>query len=147
MFWIFTSNLRVGGGAEGAGGGQKGGGRMGGLASTSFDWLLGFYSETCFLHHNMLPSLQITFSISMYVMCVCLFSALSRRVGALQISTIIIINIPLIHQPFLHHSSCQTYCPAVLNRHWNCSWKVKRKYSCTCRCLRIYLAQTPAFYT
>ena len=40
----------------------------------------------------MLPSLQITFSISMYVMCVCLFSALSRRVGALQISTIIIIR-------------------------------------------------------
>ena len=27
----------------------------------------------------------ITFSISMYIMCVCLFSALSRRVGALQI--------------------------------------------------------------
>ena len=26
----------------------------------------------------------------MYIMCVCLFSALSRRVGALQISTIII---------------------------------------------------------
>ena len=34
----------------------------------------------------------ITFSISMYIMCVCLFSALSRRVGALQIS-IIIINV------------------------------------------------------
>ena len=33
----------------------------------------------------------ITFSISMYIMCVCLFSALSRRVGALQISIIIII--------------------------------------------------------
>ena len=28
----------------------------------------------------------------MYIMCVCLFSALSRRVGALQISIIIIIN-------------------------------------------------------
>ena len=27
----------------------------------------------------------------MYIMCVCLFSALSRRVGALQISVIIII--------------------------------------------------------
>ena len=27
----------------------------------------------------------------MYIMCVCLFSALSRRVGALQISIIIII--------------------------------------------------------
>ena len=34
----------------------------------------------------------ITFSISMYIMCVCLFSALSRRVGALQISIIIIIT-------------------------------------------------------
>ena len=33
----------------------------------------------------------ITFSISMYIICVCLFSALSRRVGALQISSIIII--------------------------------------------------------
>ena len=33
----------------------------------------------------------IIFSISMYIMCVCLFSALSRRVGALQISIIIII--------------------------------------------------------
>ena len=32
-----------------------------------------------------------TFSISMYIMCVCLFSALSRWVGALQISMIIII--------------------------------------------------------
>ena len=34
----------------------------------------------------------ITFSISKYIMCVCLFSGLSRRVGALQIS-IIIINV------------------------------------------------------
>ena len=34
----------------------------------------------------------IIFSISMYIMCVCLFSALSRRVGALQISIIIIIR-------------------------------------------------------
>ena len=33
----------------------------------------------------------ITFSISMYIMCVCLFSALSRRVGALQMSIIIIL--------------------------------------------------------
>ena len=32
-------------------------------------------------------------SISMYIMCVCLFSALSRRVGSLQISIIIIIII------------------------------------------------------
>ena len=36
----------------------------------------------------------ITFSISMYIMCVilCLFSALSCRVGALQISIIIIVK-------------------------------------------------------
>ena len=33
----------------------------------------------------------IAFSISMYIMCVCLFSALSRRVGALQMPIIIII--------------------------------------------------------
>ena len=32
-----------------------------------------------------------TFSISMYIMCVCLFSALSHRVGTLHISIIIII--------------------------------------------------------
>ena len=38
--------------------------------------------------------IYITFSVSMYIMCVCLFSALSRRVGTLQI-TIIIIIIPL----------------------------------------------------
>ena len=35
----------------------------------------------------------VTFSISMYIMCVCLFSALSRRVGALQIAIIIIIKV------------------------------------------------------
>ena len=34
----------------------------------------------------------ITFSISMCIMCVCLFSALSRSLGALQISIIIIIK-------------------------------------------------------
>ena len=33
----------------------------------------------------------MTFSISMYILCVCLFRAFSRRVGALQISIIIII--------------------------------------------------------
>ena len=38
----------------------------------------------------------ITFSISIYIMCVCLFSALSRRVGALQISIIIINKWPVI---------------------------------------------------
>ena len=34
----------------------------------------------------------ITFYISMYIMCVCLFSALSHRVGAVQIPIIIIIK-------------------------------------------------------
>ena len=34
----------------------------------------------------------VTFSTSVYIMCVCLFSALSRRVGALKISIIIIIS-------------------------------------------------------
>ena len=49
-----------------------------------------------FFHTGMVKStslflyLFLTFSISMYIMCVCLFSALSRRVGALQISIIII---------------------------------------------------------
>ena len=38
------------------------------------------------------PFFNITFSISMYIMCVCLFTALSRRVGALQISIIINTN-------------------------------------------------------
>ena len=32
----------------------------------------------------------MTFSTSIYIMCVCLFSALSRRIGALQI--VIIMN-------------------------------------------------------
>ena len=34
----------------------------------------------------------ITFSISVYIMCVCLFSALIGRVGALQISIIIVLK-------------------------------------------------------
>ena len=33
---------------------------------------------------------SVRFSISMYIMCVCLFSALSHRVGALKNSIIII---------------------------------------------------------
>ena len=33
----------------------------------------------------------------MYIMCVCLFSALSRRVGALQISFTIIIYMEYIY--------------------------------------------------
>ena len=41
----------------------------------------------------------ITFSISMYIVCVCLFSALSCRVGALQISIIIIIKYKTREEP------------------------------------------------
>ena len=37
----------------------------------------------------------ITFSISVYIMCVCLFSALSRRVGALHIAMIIVIYVAI----------------------------------------------------
>ena len=49
-----------------------------------------FCLNTCqyYIHYYFFK--LITFSISMYIMCVCLFSALSRRVGALQISIIII---------------------------------------------------------
>ena len=39
----------------------------------------------------------------MYIMCVCLFSALSRRVGALQISVIIIIKYKRGIQQSIHH--------------------------------------------
>ena len=39
----------------------------------------------------------------MYIMCVCLFSALSRRVGALHISIIIII----IHRAYIYTGSSQ----------------------------------------
>ena len=53
----------------------------------------------------------------MYIMCACLFSALSRRVGALQISIIIIIITPMLEKccitikyitfirPFLHQTN------------------------------------------
>ena len=37
---------------------------------------------------TLVDNFLITFSISMYIMCVCLFRVLSRRVGALQISII-----------------------------------------------------------
>ena len=45
----------------------------------------------CLYYMLAFAKLLITFSISMYIMCVilCLFSALSRRVRALQISIII----------------------------------------------------------
>ena len=49
----------------------------------------------CCLHYELaFDKLLITFSVSMYVIGVllCLFSALSRGVGALQISVIIIIR-------------------------------------------------------
>ena len=48
---------------------------------------------------------EITFSISMYIMCVCLFSTLSCRVGALQISIIIIINTDVGSLPSLQVAS------------------------------------------
>ena len=38
----------------------------------------------------------------MYIMCVCLFSALSRRVSTLQISIIIIIIVLHILRLFVH---------------------------------------------
>ena len=41
-------------------------------------------------------SIIMYISISMYIMCVCLFNALNCRVGALQISIIIIIIIVII---------------------------------------------------
>ena len=52
-----------------------------------------FFFAFCFCLFYFIPSFSflITFSISMYIMCVCLFSDLSRRVGALQTSIIIII--------------------------------------------------------
>ena len=40
--------------------------------------------------HSFFVFVLDNISISMYIVCVCLFSALSRRVGALQISIIII---------------------------------------------------------
>ena len=56
-------------------------------------------STAVFRHvcHLLLEHMLIAFSTSVYIMCVilCLFSALSRRVGALQISIIIIIYLYL----------------------------------------------------
>ena len=42
--------------------------------------------EHLWIYTFVLVVFGVTFSISMYIMCVCLFSALSRKVGALQIS-------------------------------------------------------------
>ena len=68
------------------------------------------------LHYIMLEHLSlytlfflITFSISMYIMCVCLFSALSCRAGALQISIIIIIKREATKQG----CNCEYCSPAV----------------------------------
>ena len=59
-----------------------------------YDWLecvMSAYFASCrYLLFSFL--FLITFSISRSIMCVFLFSALSRRVGALQISIIIIIR-------------------------------------------------------
>ena len=60
----------------------------------------------------------------MYIMCVCLFSALSRRVGALQISIIIIIIIIIIKrkqpamqlQKTLHKSTQKVHHAAFILR-------------------------------
>ena len=53
----------------------------------------------CFFKAFLIFLLLVTFSISMYIMCVtlCLFSALSCRVGALQISIIIITELLFIN--------------------------------------------------
>ena len=66
----------------------------------------------------------ITFSISMYIMCVCLFSALRCRVGALQISIIIIIKMTRDFQ--------DVYSKKIHNTTWKSSerWiktKIKNK--------------------
>ena len=58
----------------------------------------------------------ITFSISMYIMCVRLFSALSRRVGALQIAIIIILKrfgpgtLEVFFNISVFISKCSVYC-------------------------------------
>ena len=61
--------------------------------SLSLFYFLFFFSFSFFL-------LFITFSISVYIMCVCLFSALNRRVGALQMSIIIKIYMLFSIVPF-----------------------------------------------
>ena len=47
------------------------------------------------LEHLSIYNIYLFYGIT-YIMCVCLFSALSRRVRALQISIIIIINSLLV---------------------------------------------------
>ena len=66
--------------------------------------------------------LLITFSISMYIICVilCFFSALSCRVGALQVSIIIIINKlarPAINKSMLNISATSVSTKFSLSQH------------------------------
>ena len=56
----------------------------------------------------------------MYIMCVCLFSALSRRVGALQISIIIIIIIIKLSQHSPQMRSCAETANPVRHSHRPC---------------------------
>ena len=55
---------------------------------------------------DIFSSFFITFFISMYIMCVCFFSALSCRVGALHISILIIITKNYI---FMGHSDVEDW--------------------------------------
>ena len=73
----------------------------------------------------------ITFSISMYIMCVCLFSALSRRVGALQISIIIIIcqcTTAYVHGVTQDCSAGEHYKNNNNNNNNNNDWKEVNKH-------------------
>ena len=59
----------------------------------------------------------------MYIMCVCLFSALSRRVGASQIFIIIIIKVEVAVLGLIVPNSPQCFCgrKATFSRE-NQSW-------------------------
>ena len=50
--------------------------------------------STLYVSFFVVVKLLVAFSISMYIMCVilCLFGALNRKVGALQMSIFIVIN-------------------------------------------------------
>ena len=65
----------------------------------------------------------ITFSISMYIMCVCLFSTLSCRAGALQISIIIILQLdtaaPIFHLLFFRSVCCLKR--GFIIKNWMCA--------------------------
>ena len=69
--------------------------------------------------------LLITFSIPMYIMCeliLCVFSALSRRVGALQI-VIIIIMIRAVNLETFPTERDYVSRPLDQQKHFNGSWK------------------------